>query len=128
MTPLARTLVAAVAGCLGGCGNPWPASLQLGWSFADGQRCAGSGVTKVALVARGLNKPACTPDTCVLACVDGEAERRVTLGAGTLGAGDDMLLLEARSPQADVLYRGQLNVADAATGSAVVVLYFTGGR
>src|SRR5439155_17390664 len=113
MAPV-RISVAALA-LLAACGpsDADRAPLALSWRFADGRRCADTGVLQVQVAAtRGSIE--CTPATCVFACADGEAAT-VPL---RVPARDASLALAALSPQGNALYRGTLDLPGDAPASA----------
>ena len=118
-----RIVVACGALVAGSCGAPLPVALQLSWRFADGRRCEDAGVSVVAVGPDGAGTLGCTPTTCIFVCQDGLAAAGVTLAVGAQGP--PRIRLEARSPQADVLYRASLAVDGPA---ATAVLVYTGGQ
>jgi hypothetical protein len=121
-TVRASAAALAIALALDGCG-PGTHAIQLGWSFADGRRCADAGVVGVTLASPAT----CDGDggstiTCSFACEDGELGRLVDAHVG----GKDPIAITAVTPSGTPLYRGRID--PGAASPVTVTLYFTGGQ
>ena len=109
---------------LSGC-SPSPegqGTVVLGWTFADGRRCAESGVEQVAVLAL----PDEQSPVLLSTCAQGHGAPTLEI---TLPAGDQTLRLDGLSATSSVLYRAttKVSVGDGSRVELKVNLVFIGG-
>jgi hypothetical protein len=129
-----RSSLLALAALLGACsGGPASATFELTWSLADGRRCADAGaVTAVVSISAGDGSlrvddlfDGGAPAPVRLACDAGEGVHALTV---TVDHPDGSTVrVEALSPAADVLYRGEAALAATPAPTLHLVLLYVGG-
>jgi hypothetical protein len=118
-----RALVGTALGLtlLGACDAPTgTGTISLSWAFADGRGCAEAGASTVAIRLGDAQTPLQS-----FPCAFGAAPAEVTFGGVPVEGA--VLSVEARSPQAALLYLGRAEF-DALPASATVTLYAAAAR
>jgi hypothetical protein len=106
---------------LGGCDAPTrTGTISLSWVFADGRGCAEAGASTVAIRLYDAERPLQS-----FPCAFGVAPAEVTFGGVPVEGAT--LAVEARSPQAALLYAGRADF-DALPPAATVTLYADAAR